>query len=316
METAAGLSVIAVIALVVLFFFALPGLITGWILQASGRNFWIGFLLGMLFGPLGLLVAIVFAIIGKPQQHSTRIEDNKREYVDQLQINNGSSNVLIGLLSFISICALGGLAYMLYRDNTQPQLNLTTAAPSPQVPSQQRGTLTALPSPPQSQEISINSNTIKQLPVPSVSTSPTVSPTTNASVSPTTTLELSKAEDSFAKWTSGQIINHLAAAGLEIESPRAILPEDMNGAPIPLTMKDGMHFHIPSLCSDCGGRVFSFVSERDLEQVRRYYVNMANADPRLFSWVFVKDNVIVQINGSLPGNKAKEYEAALLNMKK
>jgi hypothetical protein len=35
----------------------------------------------------------------------------------------------------------------------------------------------------------------------------------------------------------------------------------------------------------------------------------------LFSWVFVKDNIVVQINGDLPEEQAKKYEAALNGLK-
>ena len=35
----------------------------------------------------------------------------------------------------------------------------------------------------------------------------------------------------------------------------------------------------------------------------------------LFSWVFVRDNILVQINGELPEAKAKQYETALRSAK-
>ena len=39
------------------------------------------------------------------------------------------------------------------------------------------------------------------------------------------------------------------------------------------------------------------------------------ASAAFFSHVFVRDNVLVQINGELPGDKAKQYDAALQAMK-
>lgn len=79
----------------------------------------------------------------------------------------------------------------------------------------------------------------------------------------------------------------------------------------PMTAVEGMRFLIPSLCPDCGGRVLSFASSEDLEVTKAYYAELGRASAIFFSWVFVKDNILVQINGDLPEEKAKQYEAVL-----
>ena len=42
---------------------------------------------------------------------------------------------------------------------------------------------------------------------------------------------------------------------------------------------------------------------------------MGKSSALFFSWVFVKDRIVVQINGDLPEDAARKYEAALNGMK-
>lgn len=113
----------------------------------------------------------------------------------------------------------------------------------------------------------------------------------------------------FKKWTSDQAIKAFRAAGLEAEQSRPMTKDDYGMAP--MTAIEGTRFLIPSLCEDCGGRVFSFASPEDLEMTRVFYVEIGRASAWLFSWVFVKDNILVQINGDLPEDDANQYQAAL-----
>jgi hypothetical protein len=82
-----------------------------------------------------------------------------------------------------------------------------------------------------------------------------------------------------------------------------------------MTAKEAIRFLIPSLCADCGGRLYSFTSAENLELMRSYYVRLGEASAILFSWVFVRDNLLVQINGSLPEAQARKYEAALQTLR-
>lgn len=111
------------------------------------------------------------------------------------------------------------------------------------------------------------------------------------------------------RWDSAQVIAAFKAAGLEAESARVMAPEDYGAAP--MLAVEGTRFLIPSLCADCGGRAMSFASQRDLEATRLYYVELGKTSALFFSWTFTKDNILVQINGSLPEATARLYEAAL-----
>ena len=66
----------------------------------------------------------------------------------------------------------------------------------------------------------------------------------------------------YQKWTSQQVVNALKSAGLEAESTSVMTKDDYGLAP--LVAVEGTHFLIPSLCSDCGGRIFSYSNPDDL----------------------------------------------------
>lgn len=82
----------------------------------------------------------------------------------------------------------------------------------------------------------------------------------------------------------------------------------------PMLASEGMRFFIPSLGPDSGGRVLAFAKKEDLDKTYSYYVEMGKNNADLFSWVFVRDNIILQINGQLPEDDARLYVQALMAM--
>lgn len=113
----------------------------------------------------------------------------------------------------------------------------------------------------------------------------------------------------FQRWTSRDVVEAFKSASLEVEEARPMTKDDYGMAP--MRAIEGTRFLIPSLCSDCGGRIFSFSSQEDLNLTKTYYEELGKSSAMFFSWVFVKDNILVQINGDLPEEQAKKYEAAL-----
>lgn len=119
----------------------------------------------------------------------------------------------------------------------------------------------------------------------------------------------------YYKWNSTQGIRALKEASLEAENTRPMKSEDYGGAP--RTAKEGTRLIIPSLCDpddnpcDSGGRMMSFESQDDKEAMKEYYVGLGRQSGFLFSWVFDQDNLLLQINGDLPEDTARQYEAAL-----
>lgn len=117
----------------------------------------------------------------------------------------------------------------------------------------------------------------------------------------------------FQKWTSNQAIETFKVAGLEAEETRPMTQDDYGMAP--MLAVEGTRFLIPSLCPSCGGRVLSFASQNDLDATQAYYVELGKSSALFFSWTFARGNILVQINGDLPEEKARQYEVALNTLK-
>lgn len=121
---------------------------------------------------------------------------------------------------------------------------------------------------------------------------------------------------SFGTPSSEEVVEAFREAGLEVggtysaeEGEERYRREMGFPSPVPKTYKEGTRFLIPPLGPDSGGRVFTFESEEDLEAVRNYYEGLGRASGWLHSWVYVEGKVLVQINGDLPEERARQYEA-------
>jgi len=108
--------------------------------------------------------------------------------------------------------------------------------------------------------------------------------------------------------TGADVVAAFKAAGLEAENPSAMTKDDYGIGPFVCT---GTHFYVPSIDPTAGGRVFICDNDKDRDAIASYYTELGKTSAILFSWVYVKDNIVVQINGDLPEDKAKQYEAAI-----
>lgn len=113
----------------------------------------------------------------------------------------------------------------------------------------------------------------------------------------------------YTSWTAEDVVEAFQAAGLEVGKFRDLTDEDYGFAPTVAT--GGIRFFIPSLCYDCGGRIFIFDDPIMLEAVKGYYDKLGADGVLYFSWTLKHDNVLVQINGDLPEAKMKLYKEAL-----
>jgi hypothetical protein len=111
----------------------------------------------------------------------------------------------------------------------------------------------------------------------------------------------------FQTWSVYQVLNAFKTAGLEIGSvyKYPVYGRSYAGS------KEAIHFLLPSLCADCGGRIFVFDSKRAMNKTEKQYSNLTP-----MTWLFIRDNVIVQINGDYPEEKARKYEEVLNNLEK
>ena len=104
-----------------------------------------------------------------------------------------------------------------------------------------------------------------------------------------------------------EVIQGFRNEGLEVGETQQVDREGDRSF-VPKTYKEQVSFTIPSQGERVGGRVFTFESQEDLEQVREHYEGFGG----LFSsHVYVEDKVLVQISGSVPEEDAERYEEGL-----
>jgi hypothetical protein len=113
------------------------------------------------------------------------------------------------------------------------------------------------------------------------------------------------------QWTTAQVLAAFKAARLEAANPRPMSQEDYGQ--VPMVATEAIRFFVPSLGGTKGGHVYSFATDADLETVRKYYQNGSGAAKP--PWIFVRDNILVQLNGELSSAQAQRYQSALKAMK-
>lgn len=124
----------------------------------------------------------------------------------------------------------------------------------------------------------------------------------------TASIAAAEPAEPFAKFSSQEVANAFKAAGLESENLRPMTRDDYGSAPF---VGEGTRFFIPSLGEGSGGRVIAVDSLVNREALRTYYESLGQQSALFFSWVFVRDNIVVQINGDLSEDDARQYEAVL-----
>ena len=76
---------------------------------------------------------------------------------------------------------------------------------------------------------------------------------------------------------------------------------------------ESKQFTIPSQDDPAvaSGVILSFQNQKDLQEIQNYYEEMGKKLPQYKSWLFIKDNLLLQINRSVPQAVAKQYAEAL-----
>lgn len=112
--------------------------------------------------------------------------------------------------------------------------------------------------------------------------------------------------------TPQDVIDAFKGAGLSAENTRPMTKDDYGLAPLG---DEGIRFYIPSLGPDKGGRVIFYKDLDYRDKALDYYTRMGKESAMLFTWAFANGNIVVQINGDLPEEIAREYERVLNELK-
>lgn len=98
-------------------------------------------------------------------------------------------------------------------------------------------------------------------------------------------------------------------AGLTAEVVHGASKDERDGLSS-LVVADTIRFRLSDKDGEMG-TVFCFKNERDLERIKAYFQALNQSLPQFRSWLYVKDNILLQINHEVSESKASTYAAAL-----
>ena len=106
--------------------------------------------------------------------------------------------------------------------------------------------------------------------------------------------------------TTTSLISEFKKAGLEAENPTDLEQKEFGNM-----RKDGKRILAPALGEDKGGRVFEFSKKEDLEKAKKYYDELGNSAPMLFSHTYAKGNFLLQMNGDMKDEEFNKYKEVM-----
>jgi len=110
-------------------------------------------------------------------------------------------------------------------------------------------------------------------------------------------------------WRAADVIGAFHAAHLNAEVVHDTSKQEQDGM-FPGTGVDARHFQISAKAGEMG-TVLSFENARDMAQIRNYYLQLNRSLPQFRSWLYVKDNILLQINHEVPERDALAYACIL-----
>lgn len=113
------------------------------------------------------------------------------------------------------------------------------------------------------------------------------------------------------KWSPTDVINIFTVNGLEVKDIKPLTAEDYSS--LPAKAKEARKFTIPS--DHAEGCILSFERRDDMDKITDHYRTL-NKENKLYSWTFIKDNILVVLKGEIPKVKAGLYKDALKKLKK
>ena len=108
------------------------------------------------------------------------------------------------------------------------------------------------------------------------------------------------------------VITAFRSAGLMAEVIQGASKDERDGLS-PFMVIDTRRFRISANDEEMG-MVLSFANRYDMEQLKNYYLRLNRSLPQFGSWLFVKDNILLQINHEVPESKARAYAAVLYTL--
>ncbi len=114
------------------------------------------------------------------------------------------------------------------------------------------------------------------------------------------------------EWSTGDVMNVFNENGLGIRD--SSLVTEMNHGELPSSVNEVRKFSVPLSGEDAEGYIMSFKLKDNLEKIKKYY-HERNENGELYTWTFVKGNVLLVLPGTLAEDSAGQFRDALINLK-
>lgn len=115
------------------------------------------------------------------------------------------------------------------------------------------------------------------------------------------------------KWFAKDVVESFDKKGLKVAKLKPIIEEADSNFIINMTNK-AVRFDLASLGEDVRVYIHTFETTNDLDMAQKHFLEL-NKKGELYTWSFVKDNILLVLTGTVREEIARQYESALYNLK-
>ncbi|MCI2948090.1 hypothetical protein FH144_06585 [Staphylococcus caledonicus] len=102
------------------------------------------------------------------------------------------------------------------------------------------------------------------------------------------------------------VINKFKSESLSVKNLRTMKHKDFGMAP--MKSEDAKIFTVED---NKNARIFKFKNKKDLEETKKYYDELGKSSAIFYSYVYAKDNMLIQMNGDIDDNVFNKYKTAM-----
>jgi hypothetical protein len=117
-----------------------------------------------------------------------------------------------------------------------------------------------------------------------------------------------------AHWRAPEVIEAFREYGLQAQVMQGATKQERDGLS-GIYVVETRRFRISDKENELG-MVLSFAKPDELRRMEKYYADLNRTMPQFRSWIFVQDNVLLQINHEVPEKTARAYATVLNSLGK
>ena len=113
-------------------------------------------------------------------------------------------------------------------------------------------------------------------------------------------------------WFAKDVIKTLNENGLIVEKTRKEKSIELSS--LPAKTHEAIKFSVSLKTKTLKACVLEFDNKKDFDKVLNHYLALNN-NGELYTWSLIKDNILLVIDGSMPDQEMRKYEAILAEIK-